>query len=310
MFDVIVVGGGPAGLSAALVLGRQQRQVLLVDSGSPRNAPATEMHMYLGRDGESPADLLAAGRAEVAAYATVRFRDGEVVSARGQLDAFTVEFADGTLETCARVLLATGQVDEPLDVPGLPERWGRSVFHCPFCHGYEAREKTIAVIGSEVSEVMLAAYLADRFSDDVVVCTAGSHDLPAEVTGLLAARGIGVRTTPLARVEGELGALELHFADESVLRREAIFHRAPTRQHATLAAQLGCELLPDGCVKVDEFGRTTVPGVSAAGDMARLEVLPDALTLVAPGAADGVRAAVWLELDYFRAGLALAPATG
>lgn len=308
MLDVIVIGGGPAGLSAALVLGRQRRRVLLVDSGAPRNAPASEMHMYLGRDGEPPAPLLAAGRAEVAAYPTVRFRDDEVVSVSGELDAFTAEFADGSVEAGARLLLATGQVDEPLDVPGLAQRWGSSVFHCPFCHGYEVRGKTVAVIGTEVPQVMLGAYLGDRYCDDVLVCTTGPHELPAEVTGLLATRGIEVVTTPLDRISGQLGALELHFADGSVLEREAIFHRAPTRQHSPLAMQLECELLADGCVKVDEFGRTTVPGVSAAGDMARLEVLPDALTLVAPGAADGVRAAVWMELDYFRAGLALTPA--
>lgn len=310
MYDVIVVGGGPAGLSAALVLGRQQRRVLLVDGGAPRNAPATEMHMYLGRDGEPPANLLAAGRAEVGAYPGVEFREDRVVGVGGQLDAFTVELGDGGVESTARMLLATGQVDEPLGVPGLAERWGTSVFHCPFCHGYEARGKAIAVVGAEVPQVMLGAYLADRYSEDVVVCTAGPHQLPAEVTGLLDARGIEVRTEPLLRIGGELDALALHFAGGDVLARQTIFHRAPTRQHSALAAELGCELLPDGCVKVDEFGRTTVPGVSAAGDMARLEVLPDALTLVAPGAADGVRAAVWLELDYFRAGLQLTPATG
>ena len=303
MFDVMVIGGGPAGLSAALVLGRQRRRVLLVDGGAPRNAPAGEMHMYLGRDGEPPGNLLAAGRAEVATYPDVDLRQGRVMVVGGELGAFTVELADGTRETGARVLLATGQVDEPLDVPGLAQRWGESVFHCPFCHGYEARDKTIAVIGADVPQVMLGVYLADRYCDDVVVCTAGPHELPAEVTTLLAARGVEIRTEPLAGIEGELDALELHFADGSRLLRQAIFHRAPTRQHSTLAVQLGCRLLPDGCVLVDEFGRTTVPGVSAAGDMARLEALPDALTLVAPGAADGVRAAVWLELEYFRAGL-------
>jgi thioredoxin reductase len=310
VYDVIVIGGGPAGLSAALVLGRQRRRVLVVDSGAPRNAPASEMHMYLGRDGAPPAGLLADGRVEATAYPTVELREGRVVRAAGEAGAFRVDLADGTVAEAARLLLATGQVDEPADVPGLAERWGRSVFHCPFCHGYESSGKTLAVIGGEVPQVMLGAYLADRYSDDVVVCTHGPHDLPAETTALLAARGIAVRTTPLAGIEGDLGALRLRFADGAVLDREAIFHRAPTRQHAGLAAALGCELLPDGCVRVDELGRTTVPGVAAAGDMARLEAVPDALTLVATGAADGVRAAVWMEQDLFRSGLHLAPATG
>jgi thioredoxin reductase len=310
MYEVIVVGGGPAGLSAALVLGRQRRRVLLVDGGSPRNAPAAEMHMYLGRDGTPPSALLADGRAEVAALPTVELRTGQVVAARGELGAFRLDLADGGVVEAARLLLATGQVDEPAPVPGLAERWGRSVFHCPFCHGYESRGKRLAVLGAEVPQVMLGVYLADRYSDDVVVCTGGPHDLPAQVTDLLAARGIGLRTEPVTRLDGDLGALTVHLEGAAPLEREALFHRAPTRQHAMLAADLGCELLPDGCVRVDEFQRTSVPGVYAAGDMARLAALPDALTLVAAGAADGVRAAVWLEQEQFRAGLGLVPAAG
>jgi thioredoxin reductase len=306
MYDVVVVGGGPAGLSAALVLGRQRRRVLLVDAGEPRNAPSAEMHMYLGRDGGSPAALLADGRAEVDRYPTVERRAGLVVAVRGGADGFDVELAGGDRERARRLMLATGQVDTPADVPGVGERWGTSVFHCPFCHGYETTGKTLAVLGNGIG-AMLAAYLRDRFSEDVVLCTNGPSTLPPPVAELMPARGITVVQTPLTAVRGELDGLTLHFADGSTLARDAVYHRAPTHQSADLAEQLGAELLPDGCVRVDEFGRTTVPGVFAAGDSARLAALPDALTLVGPGAADGVRAAVWLEQDLFRSELPFTP---
>lgn len=306
MFDAIVVGGGPAGLSAALVLGRQRRRVLLVDAGEPRNAPAAEMHMYLGRDGGSPAQLLVDGRTEVDAYPTVERRTGSVLEVSGTVDDFGVRLACGTVERARRLVLAGGQVDLPDEVPGLAERWGASVFHCPFCHGYETTGKSLAVLGNGVG-AMLAAYVRDRFSDDVVLCTDGPAELPEPVAGLMAQRGIAVREEPIAKIEGELDGLVLRFADGTELARDAIYHRAPTRPGNTLAAQLGARVLPDGYVEVDEFGRTTVPGVSAVGDAARLAALPDGLTLVAAGAADGVRAAVWLEQELFRSGLPFTP---
>ncbi|GAA3147388.1 hypothetical protein GCM10010466_42990 [Planomonospora alba] len=302
MYEVVVAGGGPAGLSAALVLGRQRRRVLVVDAGRPRNAPAAEMHMYLGRDGGSPARLLADGRAELAAYPTVEFWQGRASTAGGRSGAFTVELEDGRSAEAARLVLASGQVDVPFDIPGLAERWGRSVFHCPFCHGYETDGKVLAVIGNGF-EAMLAAYVADRYSTDVVLCTHGPGALPEPVAAVLKAGNIPVIETPVAAIEGELDALTLRFADGTVLERQAVYHRAPTRPNNDLAVQLGCELLPDGCVKVDEYGRTTVAGVYAAGDLAHLEAVPEPVTLVGPSAADGVRAAVWLEQELFRAGL-------
>jgi thioredoxin reductase len=302
VYDVIVVGGGAAGLSAALVLGRQRREVLVLDGGPPRNATAAEMHMYLGRDGSSPGRLLADGRAELGAYPSVGIRAARAVAAGGTADAFTVGLDDGTELEAARLLLAPGQTDVPLDVPGLAPRWGASVFHCPFCHGYETDGKVLAVIGNGV-DGMLAAYVADRYSTDVVLCTHGPAQLPEPVAAVLAARGVPVVETPVAALEGELDALTLRFVDGSTLRREAVYHRAPTRPNTELAAQLGCALLPDRCVRVDEFGRTSVDGVYAAGDAAHLEAVPEPVTLVAPAAAGGVAAAVWLEQELFRSRL-------
>jgi thioredoxin reductase len=303
MYDVIVVGGGPAGLSAALVFGRQRRRVLVIDGGRVRNAPAAEMHMYLSRDGFPPARLLELGRQELAAYPSIEVRPGTVLTARGTKDDFEVELADGTTERARRLVLATGQVDEPYDIPGLAERFGRSVFHCPFCHGWETSGKTLAVITTVPAEATLALYVADRFSDDVVLCTHGPLELPDPIAKKLNERGISVNSEPIIEVSGEADDLTVHFADGSVLRRQAVYHRAPTRQHSELAAQLGCEILDDGTVRVNELQETTVPGVAAAGDTAKLPAVPDAATLVSLGAADGVRAALWMEGDLFQSDL-------
>lgn len=305
MYDVIVVGGGPAGLSAALVFGRQRRDVLVIDGGKVRNTPAEEMHMYLSRDGFPPQRLLALGRDELTAYPSVQVQPGLAVAARGTKGEFEVELANGTVARARRLVLATGQIDEPYDIPGLPERFGRSVFHCPFCHGWEAGDKTLAVITREPMEAMLALYLADRFSKDVVLCTHGPLELSEPVRSAVADSGLRVIDTAVTEVVGELDDLTIRFADGATLARQAIFHRAPTRQHSGLAAQLGCEILLDGTVRVDELQQTTVPGVAAAGDTAKLLAVPDATTLVVLGAADGVRAALWMEADLFRGDLGI-----
>lgn len=300
MYDVIVIGGGPAGLSAALVFGRQRRDVLVVDGGRPRNAPASEMHMLLSRDGFAPAELLEIGRKELAAYPSVEVRPGTVVAARGHKNAFDVELADGRRERARRLLLATGQVDEPYaHIDGLRERFGRSVFHCPFCHGWETRDKTLAVITEDPTMATMALYVRSRFSDDVVLCTNGPLDLPDTLVARLAEHDVQHIEKPILTVTGERDNLTVRFADGTELARQAIFHRPPSRQHSTLAEELGCVILPDGTVRVDERQQTTVPGVAAAGDTAKLEQLSDATTFVVAGASDGVRAAVWLENDLF-----------
>lgn len=305
-YDVIVVGAGAAGLSAAQVLGRQQRRTLVLDGGPPRNSPADGIHMYLSRDGFPPLDLLSAGRRELDAYPAVEIVRGRATAVTGRLDDFTVTLDIEQQYRARRLLLATGQVDRSWDVPGLPERFGTSVMHCPFCHGWETRGKSIVVFGREPAEVMLAAYLADRYSKDVVVATHGPHALPEPILGNLRELGVSVNLEPVTVLSGELDDLTVRFADGSSLQRQVAFHRAPVVPQTSLAAQLGAEVLPDGYLRVDEFAQTTVAGVAAAGDLARLPALPDGLTLVSQAAADGVRAAVWLEQGMFRATLPVA----
>lgn len=305
-YDVVVVGAGAAGLSAAQVLGRQLRHTLVVDGGPPRNSPADGIHMYLSRDGFPPWDVLEVGRRELDAYPHAQIVVARVTEVAGHLDAFTVTLDNGDRHRARRLLLATGQVDRPWAVTGLPERFGRSVLHCPFCHGWEARGKSIVVFGREPAEVMLAAYLADRYSKEVTVVTNGPHTLPEPVLANLHGFGIPVSQEPVVELTGELDDLTVHFADGSGTRCQVAFHRAPVQPQTALAQQLGAEVLPDGYLRVDEFSRTTVPGLAGAGDLARLPALPDGLTLVSQAAADGVRAAVWLEQGLFRAGLPVA----
>ena len=213
--EVIIIGAGAAGLSAAQVLGRQQRRTLVVDGGAPRNSRADGIHMYLSRDGFAPLELLSTGHRELHAYPSVTVRQALATSIAGSIDDFTVTLNDGTRHSARRLILATGQVDQPWDVPGVPERFGTSVLHCPFCHGWEARGKSIAVLGREPAEVMLAAYLADRYSDDIAVATHGPHRLPPPILDNLGALGITV-------IEEQV--VELH-------RRARRPHSAVRRRH-------------------------------------------------------------------------------
>lgn len=300
MFDVIVIGAGPAGLTAAQVLGRQGRSTLVLDSGRPRNAPAGEMHMFPSRDGFPPEQLRTKARHELAAYPAVQVREAEVTAARGEVGAFEVELSHGEKPQAGRLLLATGVIDELAPVPGLAERFGKGVYHCPFCHGNEVRGHTLAVLGSSGHLPGMALYLRDRFSEDVVLCTDGPAELAQPLRAALEERKVSIRGEPLRAVEGEAGALVVQFEDGESLPRQSLFHRGTERQHSPLAEQLGCELFPDGWVKVDAQQRTTVPGVFAAGDLARTGDMPVALTFVLNSASAGLTAAVWIDRELFQ----------
>ena len=282
--DVVVVGAGPAGLAAALTLGRSMRRTLVLDSGAPRNAPAAHMHNVLGHDGLPPAELRRRGRAELAAYPTVAVRDEAVVSiAPG--DGFTVTLAGGDDVTTRRVLLASGVVDELPPIPGLAELWGSTVLHCPYCHGFETRGTRLAVLGAAPHAVFIATLLR-RYSDDVVLLTNGE-----QVEDLL---DVPVHGGPVARLDAPA---IVTFADGTTLERDVVFAGGPASQHAPFAADLGCALLPGGSVEVDEFGRTSVPGVSAAGDMARRATLPGVMAAVTVATAGGLVAAVVIDQE-------------
>lgn len=305
MFDAVIVGGGPAGMAAALALGRVHRPLLLIDAGEGRNAAAENVHNFLTRDGTPPAELRKLGREELAAYRTVRTRTGTVTDARVLDDGgFHLDLAAGGTAAARRLLLATGLADELPGPRGVEALWGRSAFHCPYCHGYECTGKQVAVLGADPARVRLALQLS-RFAADVALCTGGQAlDPAAQVT--LESHGVAVRCETITRLEGTDGRLEqIVFENGPSLARDAVFVVNVPRQRSDLADRLGCATFADGCVEVNEFGQTSVPGVYAAGDMARRATVPMPMAAVIAAAASGTVAAAVIDQDLLCADFGL-----
>jgi thioredoxin reductase len=301
MDDAIIVGGGPAGLAAALTLGRGRRRVLLVDAGEGRNAPAAAVHNLLAHDGTPPEELRRIGREQLARYGSVRLREAGVERAQAlPEEGFRLRLGSGEVVAARRLLLATGLVDELPAIDGLAALWGRSAFHCPYCHGFEVSGRRLAVLGAGPERVRLALQLT-RFTDDLVLCTNG-EPLDREPAGLLAANGVPVVDAPVTRFEGGDGRLaRIVLEGAAALERDAVFIPTMLRQRSELAARLGCALLPDGCVEVDELARTSVPGVYAAGDMAHRAALPRPFAAVSWASASGTLAGAMLDQDLLGA---------
>ncbi|WP_156725158.1 NAD(P)/FAD-dependent oxidoreductase [Streptomyces apocyni] len=274
-YEVVVVGGGTAGLSAALVLGRARRSVLVVDAGEPRNAPAAHMYGVLSRDGMPPGAFLAEGRREVRAYG------GEVVQGRvtavrpdgetGSQGEFEVTLDDGRSVHARRIVVATGLVDELPGLPGFAERWGRDVLHCPYCHGWEVRDEALGVLASPVMGAH-QALMVSQWSKDVTLFLHTVRELPDQEWRRLAAAGVSV-------VEGEVGGLVVEddqltgvrMADGRVFPRTAMFAAPRLVPRDTLLTALGAETqdTPLGPYPaVDPTGLTSVPGVWAVGNAA------------------------------------------
>ncbi|RMI36585.1 NAD(P)/FAD-dependent oxidoreductase [Actinomadura harenae] len=268
MNDVVVVGGGVAGLNAALVLARARRRVVVVDGGTPRHAPAAHTHGFLTRDGMSPAALAEAGRAEVARYG-VPLIDGRVDHVQADREGaagFLVRPAGGPVLKARRVLVATGLRDDLPEIPGVRERWGRDLLHCPYCHGYEVRDEPIGVLGTGPGSVHQALLLR-QWSDDVVFLPHTS-DLADGDRERLTARGIPIldgRVRWLVVDGDRLRGVEL--AEGRVVPRRAVFVFPRMVPHDALLTGLGCERSADGWVVTDASGRTGVPGVWAAGNV-------------------------------------------
>jgi thioredoxin reductase len=290
-YDVAVVGGGAAGLSAALVLARARRAVVVVDAGAPRNAPAAHMQGFLSRDGMPPTELLVAGRDEVAGY------DGHLVSGTvtdvrpGDHGGFELSLADGQAMSARRVLVTTGLRDELPDLPGVRERWGRDLLHCPYCHGHEVRDQRLGVLGGTPDAVQ-HALLVRQWSSDVVFFTHTSR-LTADEREQLVARAIGIIDGPVGRVvveDDRLHGVELE--DGRVVRRDAVFVRPTFTPNSDLLSGLGCATHDNGWVVADPTGRTTVPGVWVAGNA----VNPRAQVITAAGEGSAAAIAINAEL--------------
>jgi thioredoxin reductase len=295
-YDVVIVGGGAAGLSAALVLGRARRDVVVIDAGSPRNAPAAHMQGFLSRDGMPPSELLALGRAEVERYG-VEVRSGQVASVA---PGFEVTAQGGEVLFARRLLVATGAGDEVPDVPGVSERWGRDLLHCPYCHGWEVRDQPLGLLASLPGSVQHALLLR-QWSDDVVFFT-HTYELAAGERRQLAARGIRTEEGIVTRLvidDDHLTGVELD--GDRVVPRSAVFVRPGIAPHNDgLLSSLNCEFNDTGFVRVDGAGRTSAPGVWAAGNVAD----PRAQVITAAGA--GSAAAIAINADLVDDDVALA----
>ncbi|MEV1024872.1 NAD(P)/FAD-dependent oxidoreductase [Streptomyces sp. NPDC050264] len=301
-YDVVVVGGGAAGLSAALILGRSRRSVLVVDAGEPRNAPAAHMHGYPSRDGMAPGAFLAEVRREVAAYGVEIVRDRVTAAEPDGSDAFDVTLADGGRVHARRLVVATGLVDELPDLPGVAERWGNDVIHCPYCHGWEVRDQAIGVLYGKASGSH-QALLFSQLSDDVALFLNGADEseLPDSEWQMLAAAGVSVVSGKLDGLVVTDDALSgVRLADGRVFAR-SVFVVPPrmTPRNALLTA-LGARTkeTPAGpFVDVDPTGLTSVPGVWAVGNAA------GPAEQVVNAASAGYRAGVTLNVELLHADL-------
>ena len=285
-----MVGGGAAGLSAGLVLGRARRRTLLVDAGQQSNLVANGVGGLLGHDGRSPADLYEAGRRELAQYPSVEVVAGEVISAQRCDEGFELKLADGRREVARRIVLAAGMDYPAPQLPGLAELWGRSVFHCPFCDGWEMRNRPLAVL-ARGDRGLHSALLLRGWTDDVVLLTDGPDELDSDDRARLAAAGVGIDHRPVAELssrDGELTAVV--FADGDQLACEGLLAATTLHQRSGLAEQLGVEFgahtpLGGEAIKVDSLCRTTVPGVFAAGDVSAQ--MPQVSAAIATGSLAG-----------------------
>jgi thioredoxin reductase len=299
-YDVLIIGAGSAGLSAALTLGRCMRRVLLADGGPPRNELSPGVHGFFTRDGIRPAELLRLGQEELKPYDTVEVqclhidelvREGKGFRATGH---GTADDAPATI-TARRVLLATGVADILPPLPGFRELWGRGVLHCPYCHGWEVRQQPLAVFGQGRTVTGLAL-LVSRWSRDVVIVTNGPGHLTPNARRRLRREKIGVREEPIKGLVGtpnrDLRCIQ--FSDGSELERAALFLHAPQHQRTPLAANLGARITKKGAVWVDSRLQTSIPGLYAAGD-----TKPGAQQAIL-AAADGNHAAIVINESLTR----------
>jgi thioredoxin reductase len=290
--DVLVVGGGAAGLSAGVTLARARRRVLVVDEGRPRNAPAGHVHNYLGHEGVPPLELLRRGRAELASYGG-SVRKAAVVDVRGTAGLFTATLGDGSTVSARRLLAATGLVDRLPEIQGIAQRWGRDVLHCPYCHGWEVRDRAIGVVAGSFMPTH-QAQLFRQLSEDVTLFRQGQTLTDEELAGL-EARGIRIVDEAVVSLETRDDRITAAvLADGTAVRLEALVVPPRFEARGSIPARLGAEVteLPFGTqVTVDPTGATTVPGVYAAGNVS------DAGAQVGGAAAQGVRVAAVINMD-------------
>ncbi|KAA3436044.1 NAD(P)/FAD-dependent oxidoreductase [Rufibacter hautae] len=265
-FDVIIIGGSYAGLSAAMALGRSLRSVLVLDSGQPCNQQTPHSHNFLTQDGETPAAIAQKAREQVLAYPTVILEVGKAVRVAGQNQAFEVSTEAGITFKGSKLLFTTGVKDHMPEMEGFAACWGISVLHCPYCHGYEVRQQELGIWANGDMAFELAK-LISNWSSNITVLTNGNHTLTDEQVLVLQQHQVPVEEREIAKLRHAQGYLQnVLFTDGSTLPLKAIYARPAFSQHCPLPQELGCELTQAGHLKVDMLQKTTVPGIYAAGD--------------------------------------------
>jgi thioredoxin reductase len=291
----VIVGAGPAGLSAALILGRCRRSVLVCDTGRPRNAASQALHGYLTRDGIPPLEFLALARRELGQYETVELRQTPVTDAVCREDKrFDVTLAGAELVRSRKLLVATGVVDHLPAIDGFHELYGHSVFHCPYCDGWEVRDAPLAIYGRGERARGLSLELT-AWSRDLVLCTDGPSEIDDEGLARLEGNGIAVREERIARLEGRDHMLEnIVFEDGSRLPRRALFFTTGQAQRSDLSIRLGCHVNEKGTVRTGKYETTHLEGLYVAGDASR------AVQWAIVAAAEGAEAAFDINTDLIK----------
>ena len=289
MYDVIVIGGGPAGMSGALVLARCFRKIVICDTGKPRNRWASHMNGFLTRDGATPQEFIESAKKDLAKY-DIEWRNIEVTKAKCNGDSFSVELADGSELESRKLLIATGLKDSLPPLAGIEDYYGKSVHHCPYCDGYESRGKAVVAYGKGAEAKGLSLSLK-TWAEDVTLCTDG-FQVNKATTELLERNRVKIKTGKISKINGRDGYLEsLDFSDGSSIPAERLFFVEKTNQQSLLSQQLNCTFTTKGVVKTDRYHKTNVKGLYVAGDADR------DMQQVIVAAAEGSKAAISINKE-------------
>jgi thioredoxin reductase len=290
MYDVAVIGGGPAGLSAALVLSRSMRKVVVIDAGNPRNLRSSSLHGYLTRDGIKPVEFLALSQTEVLGYGA-EFIEDVVTDAEKDGDIFKVSLLEGEEITAKKILIATGIKDNLPPLGGIDSMYGKSIFHCPYCDGWESRGKKIAVYANGKPAYALSMSLK-TWSDKVIICSDGPHRINRKSVEILNKSGIKIYSSGIKCLLGKHGFLEkIEFNDGSIIDADVMFFSAPQYQKSELAEKLGCRMSNKGFVMFGKNQSTNIKGLYVAGDAAH------DMKFVIVAAAEGAKAAIAINIE-------------